>query len=638
MSGILALFHFFAYFLVLGSMLKSKSDWLKFFDVFVASSLSVSLSALGQKFGLITGGGRLAGIFGNSAYLAAYLLFALAITALLFINRQGKNQRIYYRLVFLFHLYILYGTQTRGALLGLIFALFLFALFLIVFSKKEGASRQFVKIRRIAVSCLIIFVILAGIVYLSRNNDWIKKSGALSRITNISLQDETTQTRLLAWKLSWKAFKEKPVFGWGWENYNIAFGKYYDPLMFPTENWFDRAHNIVFDLLVGGGAVAFIGFFGMLGMVFFSLWRALKKKQIGFMEFGILTSLLVAYLIQDMFIFDMLHSYLPLSIILAFIYWISIAREDGAKEQKKAGRPKEAGIFQIGTLFLILIIFVYAFNIHPAIASYWAIEGVKSQKNSFKMMEAFGKSLEYGSFVRFETRSVLMDKTKEKIEGISNETKKEELENLIKFSLAEGDKQLAELPKDARSYLRVGHLNMISGSFDSEWFKIAEDILTKGHELSPKKQLLLFALGEVKMKLGKNEEGIGYLKEALALNDKAVDSWKNLMFGYFYIGDFTGGKNTMSEIKNRFPEAQFAAEDFTKIANIAALKNRFAEAAEYFQEAIKIKPTAQLYATLAANYQQAGDKIKARDAALKAAELDPSFAPEAEQFIKQLGL
>jgi len=47
---------------------------------------------------------------------------------------------------------------------------------------------------------------------------------------------------------------------------------------------------------------------------------------------------------------------------------------------------------------------------------------------------------------------------------------------------------------------------------------------------------------------------------------------------------------------------------------------------------------AQPYAGLAAIYAQIGDKQKAKEAALKAAQIDPSYQAEAETFIKGLGL
>src|SRR4030042_4893276 len=77
MTGIVTLLHYFAYFLILASVFKTKKDWLLIFDFFIAVSLLLSFFALGQKLNiqsfLLAGQGRVSSTFGNPAYFAAYL-------------------------------------------------------------------------------------------------------------------------------------------------------------------------------------------------------------------------------------------------------------------------------------------------------------------------------------------------------------------------------------------------------------------------------------------------------------------------------------------------------------------------------------------------------------------------------------
>jgi O-antigen ligase len=62
----------------------------------------------------------------------------------------------------------------------------------------------------------------------------------------------------------YQGFKEKPVFGWGQENFNYVFNKYYNPAMFDQEQWFDRAHNEFLDWLIAGGLPAFFLYISLL--------------------------------------------------------------------------------------------------------------------------------------------------------------------------------------------------------------------------------------------------------------------------------------------------------------------------------------------------------------------------------------
>jgi len=43
--------------------------------------------------------------------------------------------------------------------------------------------------------------------------------------------------------MAWEGVKEKPLLGWGQENFNLVFNKYYEPSLYGQEVWFDRVHN-----------------------------------------------------------------------------------------------------------------------------------------------------------------------------------------------------------------------------------------------------------------------------------------------------------------------------------------------------------------------------------------------------------
>ena len=48
------------------------------------------------------------------------------------------------------------------------------------------------------------------------------------------------ETRLTAWKAAWSGYQERPLFGWGLDNYHILFNLHYDPTLLrhaPEETW-----------------------------------------------------------------------------------------------------------------------------------------------------------------------------------------------------------------------------------------------------------------------------------------------------------------------------------------------------------------------------------------------------------------
>jgi O-antigen ligase len=105
-------------------------------------------------------------------------------------------------------------------------------------------------VRRVALPAIIAVVVLVGGFWLMSGTDFVQKSPVLSRFTNLSWADRTIDSRLTIWQMGWQAVKERPVLGWGPENFIVIFSKYYQPKLWNQEPWFDRSHNIYLDWLI----------------------------------------------------------------------------------------------------------------------------------------------------------------------------------------------------------------------------------------------------------------------------------------------------------------------------------------------------------------------------------------------------
>ena len=141
-EGLLTIYHLFIFFILISSLFKEKKEWLRFFDISILVSLLISFYALGQEFELgfllkSAGGSRLTGTIGNASFLAAYLLLNIFLCLFLLANKKQLGWRIFYGSAFLFESYILFKTETRGALLGFFGGLLLLAILSIVFSKMK---------------------------------------------------------------------------------------------------------------------------------------------------------------------------------------------------------------------------------------------------------------------------------------------------------------------------------------------------------------------------------------------------------------------------------------------------------------------------------------------------------------------
>ncbi len=237
MEGFITFLHLWAYFFVATIILNTRKLWDRFFQLSFAISIILGFIGLYQHFH--AGIDRIDATLGNSTYLGALMLFNIFLL-LIFIMRsiKAKTQNwgyvsTVYVLIALFDLYILFLTGTRGAFLGVLGGLVVMSAIL-GFRQREN---KYIKIAGIGVISLV--VILAIFFVSFRNSPIIKNHGSIARFAgpvnavltgdyNSFLATEG-RGRLLIWQAAFKGFSERPILGWGQENFNYIFNKYYTP-------------------------------------------------------------------------------------------------------------------------------------------------------------------------------------------------------------------------------------------------------------------------------------------------------------------------------------------------------------------------------------------------------------------------
>jgi len=229
-----------------------------------------------------------------------------------------KWQKFLYGAIALLNTVILYYTATRGAILGLIGGLVLTGL-IIAFKEKQNLIFRKIAYGTLGAVALVVVLFLSF-----RHSDFVKKSLVLSRFENLSFSEIKTQGRYFVWPMAIKGFEERPLLGWGQENFNFVFNKYYDPRMYGQEQWFDRTHDVFLDWLIAGGILGFLAYFSMYAALLYYLWR--KESILTLTEKSIFTVMIAAYLFHNIFVFDNLISYIMFFSILAFVHSISSSK------------------------------------------------------------------------------------------------------------------------------------------------------------------------------------------------------------------------------------------------------------------------------------------------------------------------
>ncbi|MBU1613318.1 tetratricopeptide repeat protein, partial [Patescibacteria group bacterium] len=94
-------------------------------------------------------------------------------------------------------------------------------------------------------------------------------------------------------------------------------------------------------------------------------------------------------------------------------------------------------------------------------------------------------------------------------------------------------------PFDIRNQLTMAQLDQTSAMInnDPKYIVEAENLLENALIQSPRRQQILYSLSSIKLQLGKPEEAIRLLEQAMSDNPKIAESYWRLAFTYQSMGD-----------------------------------------------------------------------------------------------------
>ncbi len=322
MDGVFTLLHFILYFLLVSSVLRTRSELFRYALAFSGVCIVALLAGVVQRFTpageyFLTLGGsrRVYGTLGNFIYFGYLSLFSFWLLAWIRVGTTSKYLHVYTYLGMALSVWGLFLARSRGPLLAFLVSLVVCALIWGLLSKNKK-----VRYSVLIVGFLSTLLILSAI--FSSPQSFVRKIPGIGGLHEISNQSGRVSTRLMAWDIAWQGFLDRPILGWGYGNYYVIFNKFYNPnfLVFGwDETWFDHAHNQYFDVLSGTGLLGIVSYLGIFGSVFFVLYQLYRDKKIGMLEVGILTALVVAHMVNNLFVFEHPTSHLTLFFLFALI-------------------------------------------------------------------------------------------------------------------------------------------------------------------------------------------------------------------------------------------------------------------------------------------------------------------------------
>ncbi len=639
--GFFHITHFLLFYLYLVTAFREKADW------YILLGASVLLAVIEA---IIVISGAAIGTIGNTAYVSGYMLFNLYFAVLLILKTPWRWQAPFYIGIILM-LIAFFKADTSGAVLGL-FASLLFLLFLFGFF---AAAKR---VRRGSITIFVIGILLLVALFSQYNQPWFRSNDFLK---DLSVNKPSFQTRRLSWEGAARDFHLHPWLGTGFGNYAIIFDRQFDPTFFNyalTETYFDRAHNNLIDIASTTGIIGLLTYLSIFIFAVREWLRALRlsggRIQAGsggrrIISLLVLAALLLAYFIQNLAVFDSLATYMGLMIALAYLVFLAQQAKQEQTEENQEGEEKEASLsplkefILLGFSFMAVVFVVLAFNVRPwmmltrVIAAYSEMAAGNASTSFLAYRQAFALNTPLDR----DGRTILVNTI------INNPTiftylPASNIDENIKYSVAMMEKNIKYNPADSLTQMQAAQLYDIASRYYSE-------------------QPSSF----------KN-----YSDKALAAAEQAVASSPRRVPTYFVLAQIQANRGDLAKAESALLTAQALLPSYPEtpcqLANYYALKSdaRFQEnldrcldsqgnsvspatlekGLKYYQDNNKTDYLLRAYRLLAARGSEdpllyvnlakaelAGGNLEAAlDAAVKAADIDPTLRPAVQAFLQSI--
>ncbi|MBL7049763.1 MAG: O-antigen ligase family protein [Nitrospira sp.] len=667
MEGYITIIHLMFFFFMVKSAFMSRKVWNVYFAFIVAVALMECFYAVFlQKTGMEARvfrqefGDRIYGDLGNPSFFASYLLMAVIICIILWSHLRNAALKYLVGAGLASMIIVIYMTGNRAAIIGIAAGF----CFLGLLSLPKVLEHIGSRLRNYAAIFLVV-VIAAGLLFSVSDmaEDVLEHETVqrFSRMLNNPSEDTAIAGRLSGWKLSWDAVKVRPLLGWGQDNFVAVHSVAYLPAESDPQWRMDRAHNIMLEWALSAGVFGVLGYFAVLFTAIAAAYRAFRDGKIRKLEYHLILSGLIAYIIHNMFSFDTINTYLPLIALLAYTDTVGNFAEISDSEGRESG---EKGLNSAGTksvlavmVMLISVLSLYYFNYKPIVAARMLnkLNASNLDDPSFPtLQEYFREMLSYNTFANSAIRRNMGDVSNS---VISN--KAFELEGAVKFvefSAKELQVEVGQSSYDLERLQFAINFYINIARFEPSVIPLLETLIQRGLQINPRFEKLYLMQADVHI-LKKEYDKAYDIVTRLVSPDDSNDA---MQFKKALASIFTGRNaevvatlEKVVEIRsNTDPEIasgkkpSITIDELILLAHSYMQVNSYLEAVNYYEKALvvmlsedthkgKIRDRAWLHFQIAKSYAGAGLISRARDEAATAAKLNPDeYEDEYEELLK----
>lgn len=555
MLGLFTILHYGVYFFVITGVFKKWADWRQLLWVLLCAGSLVMFVGLIQvgnpDFLLNQGSTRVSSTLGNPIYVGGYGLFLAFVAALLCLKERSIVWRIVAGILGFVAILGIFYSGTRGSLAGFAGGVIVAALVYAIFYKQNK------KVRYGALGGVAAICIIFASLFALRTNSFVLRIPGVDRLVTTTFESVKQSARWIAWEISWKSFLEKPIFGWGPNNFFYTFNAHYNPRSLDFgygETWFDNAHNIIMNTLAVQGA---FGLLTYLALFVVSIVVLLRVRQNGHRDIHIMaigTAFLLAHLAENISVFENPTSYLYFMVWLAFInssvmFGVApVVPVDTKKLVPAITRPVTS--FTVLLCGLAVFIWVFVFNIQPARANMRALTTLQMlNQDPVAALPYMQETLQFSSPHIDDIRSDVSRTAAGMVQQHFAQIGKENAIKILDVAADANKENIALHPLDVRTYMLAADISRLRAQIANNGQDVldSEHFLEEALKVSPGRQQIVYALSDLKMALGNPGEAEKLLQDAITGNPRISESYTRLAYLYNYLKMYPQALNTIAQ-------------------------------------------------------------------------------------------
>jgi cytochrome c-type biogenesis protein CcmH/NrfG len=349
--------------------------------------------------------------------------------------------------------------------------------------------------------------------------------------------------------------------------------------------------------------------------------EGIRAGSLTLTERALLTGLLAGYFVHNLTVFDNVTSYILFALLLGYIAFRS--SRNAAPLVAGAGmRPAALPYAAAGAAILVWGSAWYV-NASALAENRALLDSLRQHASIAENLAGFQKAISYDSIGTQEAREQLAQAA---VQIAQSTATTEQKQAFFTAGVQAMRDQMAASPLDARFPLFLGTIYNAYGDHTN-----AMQALTKAHELSPKKQAILFIMGETAWAQGDTAAALRYFREAYELETSYTDAKVYYAAAAIRAGQTVQANSLIQELMK-----DDKAADLKIVAAYDAV-GQIARAIPIWQAHVQASPQdIQGYFTLAALYYKTGNRTAAIQSLRQAEGINASVAAQAEQLIKEI--